>query len=45
VGSPWRHEDFDDANLVNIVGTAVESSPPHRLVLTWSFPKDAKDPE
>jgi len=45
VGSSWRHEDFDDASLVDIVGQVVESSPPRRLVLTWSFPQDAENPE
>ena len=45
VGSPWRHEDYDDASLVDIVGQVVEISPPRHLVLTWAFPKDAKDPD
>ena len=45
VGSPWRHEDFDDASLVDIVGHVVEISPPRHLVLTWAFPKDVKDPD
>lgn len=45
VGSPWRHEDFDDASLVDIVGTVVESSPPRRLVISWAFPKDAGNPQ
>jgi uncharacterized protein YndB with AHSA1/START domain len=45
VGSSWRHEDFDDASLVDIVGTVVESSPPRRLVISWAFPKDAGNPQ
>ncbi|HEV3242547.1 MAG TPA: SRPBCC domain-containing protein [Methyloceanibacter sp.] len=45
VGSPWRHEDFDDASLVDIVGKVVESAPPRHLVLTCSFPRDAGNPE
>jgi uncharacterized protein YndB with AHSA1/START domain len=45
VGSEWRHEDYDDASLVDIAGHVVESAPPRHLVLTWAFPKDAKDPE
>jgi uncharacterized protein YndB with AHSA1/START domain len=45
VGSEWRHEDYDDASLVDIVGHVVESSPPRHLVLTWASPKDAKDPD
>jgi len=43
-GSPWRHEDYDDPSLVRIVGTVVESDPPHRLVLTWASPENAHDP-
>ena len=45
VGSEWRHEDYDDASLVDIVGHVVEISPPRHLVLTWASPKDAKDPD
>jgi uncharacterized protein YndB with AHSA1/START domain len=45
VGSSWRHEDFDDANLVDIAGHVVESAPPHRLVLTWSNPDDVDKPD
>ena len=40
-----RHEDFDDASLIDIVRQVVENSPPRRLVLTWSFPQDAENPE
>jgi uncharacterized protein YndB with AHSA1/START domain len=45
VGSPWQHEDFDDASLVDIFGHVVESAPPHHLVLTWSSPEDAGNPD
>jgi uncharacterized protein YndB with AHSA1/START domain len=45
VGSEWRHEDHDDASLVDIVGHVVESSPPRHLVLTWASPQDAGNPE
>jgi uncharacterized protein YndB with AHSA1/START domain len=45
VGSEWRHEEYDDASVVDIVGRVVESSPPRHLVLTWASPKDAKDPD
>jgi uncharacterized protein YndB with AHSA1/START domain len=44
-GSDWRHEDYDDASLVDIVGKVVESSPPTHLVLTWSGPQDAGNPD
>lgn len=42
-GSPWRHEDFDDPSLVDIVGTVVESERPRRLVITWASPAEAND--
>jgi uncharacterized protein YndB with AHSA1/START domain len=45
VGSEWRHEDHDDASLVDIVGHVAESSPPRHLVLTWASPQDAGNPE
>ncbi|MGA9456010.1 MAG: SRPBCC family protein [Pseudolabrys sp.] len=44
VGSEWRHEDYDDASLVDIAGHVVESAPPRHLVLTWVPPKDAEIP-
>ena len=44
-GSVWQHQDYDDAAIVDIVGTVAESSPPKRLVLTWAFPADASNPE
>jgi uncharacterized protein YndB with AHSA1/START domain len=40
VGSSWKHVDYDDANIVDIVGKVVESNPPNRLVLTWAHPQD-----
>ena len=45
VGSEWKHEDYDDASHVDIVGHVVEISPPRHLVLTWASPKDAQDPD
>lgn len=44
-GSTWRHESYDDANDVAVVGTVVESKPPHRLVITWARPDDLSKPE
>ncbi|EMY63135.1 SRPBCC family protein [Leptospira terpstrae] len=39
-GSLWKHEKLDDAKTVDIIGKVIESSPPHRLVLTWARPKE-----
>lgn len=43
-GSTWSHENYDDPTAVDIVGTVIESDPPHRLVLTWANPAKASDP-
>jgi uncharacterized protein YndB with AHSA1/START domain len=40
-GSTWQHRDYDNPNLVDIVGKVVESVPSKRLVITWAFPEDA----
>src|SRR5436190_2371677 len=44
VGSTWRHEDYADPSLVDVVGKVVESTPPKRLVLTWGNPANAETP-
>jgi uncharacterized protein YndB with AHSA1/START domain len=44
VGSAWRHEDYANPSLVDVVGKVVESTPPKRLVLTWGKPADAENP-
>lgn len=40
VGSEWRHEDYDDASLVDCVGEVIERTSPSRLVITWAAPSD-----
>lgn len=40
IGSEWRHENYDDAAEIAVIGTVVESNPPRRLVLTWARPND-----
>lgn len=42
VGSRWEHQRCDSRN-VDIAGTVVECSPPHRLVLTWALPQVMDD--
>jgi uncharacterized protein YndB with AHSA1/START domain len=43
VGSKWRQEDCDDSSIVDITGTVVEYSPPHKLVLTWAGHDNSED--
>jgi uncharacterized protein YndB with AHSA1/START domain/DNA-binding transcriptional ArsR family regulator len=40
VGSAWEHRRLDGSGIADVVGTVVESTPPHRLVMTWSPPDD-----
>jgi uncharacterized protein YndB with AHSA1/START domain len=44
VGSAWRHEEYDDPSIVDIVGKVVENDRPNRLVVSWASPKEALDP-
>ena len=44
VGSAWEHHQGDPQKLM-IVGKVLESEPHTRLVLTWSRPADADNPE
>jgi uncharacterized protein YndB with AHSA1/START domain/DNA-binding transcriptional ArsR family regulator len=37
-GSRWEHQRTDGSGIADVVGTVVESSPPHRLVSTWTLP-------
>ncbi|MCJ0907138.1 metalloregulator ArsR/SmtB family transcription factor [Rhodococcus sp. ARC_M6] len=36
VGSSWEHRRIDGSGIADIVGTVIESEPPHRLVTTWA---------
>jgi len=40
-GSPWKH--VDGKGKVYLVGKVLESKPPRRLVISWAFPRDAKN--
>jgi uncharacterized protein YndB with AHSA1/START domain/DNA-binding transcriptional ArsR family regulator len=39
VGSRWEHQRTDGTHAADVVGTIEESSPPRRLVMTWSAPE------
>ena len=42
-GSRWEHKRSDGSNIVDIVGTVVENTPPRRLVFTWARPEEEED--
>lgn len=44
-GSKWEHQDYDDANTVDLVGKVLECEPHKRLVMTWAAPKDEEHEE
>ena len=44
-GSKWEHVRANDDRTVELVGKVVESTPPHRLVLTWANESEAAKPE
>jgi uncharacterized protein YndB with AHSA1/START domain len=39
-GSAWEHRRIDGSDIVDVVGSFVESDPPRRLVLTFGAPGD-----
>ncbi len=43
-GSPWAHRRLDGSGIADIIGTVIESAPPHRLVITWARPAEESDP-
>jgi uncharacterized protein YndB with AHSA1/START domain len=42
-GSRWEHKRVDGSDIVDIVGTVVENTPPSRLVFTWARPTEVDD--
>ena len=42
-GSRWEHKRVDGSDIVDIVGTVVENTPPSRLVFTWARPAEVDD--
>lgn len=37
-GSRWEHRRTDGSGIADVVGTVLESTPPRRLVSTWTLP-------
>ena len=44
-GSRWEHKRVDGSDIVDIVGTVVENTPPSRLVFTWAIAPASPEPE
>ena len=42
-GSQWKHQRVDEEGTVDIIGKVVETSPPHRLVISWGRPSEVDD--
>jgi len=45
IGSTWKHIDCDNENSVDMTGKVIEFTPPRRIVITWTLPKDLEDLE
>jgi uncharacterized protein YndB with AHSA1/START domain/DNA-binding transcriptional ArsR family regulator len=43
-GARWEHRRTDGSGIADVVGTVLESQPPHRLVLTFEAPDGAGEP-
>jgi uncharacterized protein YndB with AHSA1/START domain len=44
-GSRWEHQRTDSARTPDVVGTVLDSSPPTRLLLTWTAAGEAAPAE
>lgn len=44
-GSAWQHVRANDERTVNIVGKVVEVAAPKRLVISWTSPSQADNPD
>ena len=42
-GSRWEHRRTDAAQTIDIAGKIIESTPPHRLILSWARPAEMED--
>ena len=42
-GSRWEHQRVDEERRVDMVGTVLETKPPHRLVISWARPAEEAD--
>ncbi|MEJ6593800.1 SRPBCC family protein [Parasphingorhabdus sp.] len=43
-GSRWNHVRSDDNGTIDTCGRIVEIQPPHKMIWTWSFVKEADSP-
>jgi uncharacterized protein YndB with AHSA1/START domain len=39
-GSPWEHRRVDGSDIADVIGTVLESEPPHRLTMSFDAPSD-----
>ena len=44
-GSDWEHVRANEERTVNVLGKVVEVTPPTRLVISWTSPAQAADPD
>ncbi|MBO1417585.1 SRPBCC domain-containing protein [Streptomyces sp. FH025] len=41
-GAPWEHQRDDGSGSADVIGTVEVSDRPHRLVITWAGPQEAR---